>query len=86
MADEDEASFATRFFRRRPELLDRVLGSAEFAAWLSRYKTVVVDGVTYFIVGGDTLRDHDEMALTWARQSGVVSEEEIGRAQLEEDG
>ena len=86
MADEGEASFATRFFRRRPELLGQILGSAEFAAWLGRHKTVVVDGTTYFVVGGDMLRDRDEMALTWARRSGAVSEEEIDRTQLEEDG
>jgi hypothetical protein len=82
----DEASFATRFFRRRPKLLGRILGSAEFAAWLGRHKTVVVDGILYFVVGGDMLRDRDEMALVWARRSGAVGEEEIDRAQREEDG
>jgi hypothetical protein len=86
MAEEGEASFATRFFRRRPDLLGRVLGSAEFGAWLGRHKAVVVDGITYFVVGGDMLRDRDEMALTWARRNAVVSEEEIDHARLEEDG
>lgn len=77
-------SFATRFFTRHPEIKARVMASDEFAAWRDRFRTVTVDDKSYHVVGGDMLRDSDEMALDWARQHGLVSQEDVDRLHQEE--
>lgn len=78
-------TFASRFLARDPELRRRVESSPDFVAWRDRFKKVVIDGVEYCVVGGDMLRDADEMMLDWARQSGMVGQVEIDRMQREED-
>jgi hypothetical protein len=77
-------SFATRFFARHPEIKARVMASEEFAAWRDRFRTVTVDEKSYHVVGGDMLRDSDEVALDWARQHGLVSQEDVDRLHHDE--
>ena len=48
-----------------PAVREKALNSSEFQAWLRPYKTVVIDGKKFYIVGGDTLRDIDQMILDW---------------------
>jgi hypothetical protein len=84
MSQPHSTSFAARFLQRRPELRAKVLASSDFQAWRSQFKTVVVDGVTYYVVGGDMLKDEDELILEWARRSGMVSEDAIIQQHREE--
>jgi hypothetical protein len=78
-------SFASRFFKRHPDVKARVMASPAFESWREGYKTVDVDGQPYSVVGGDMLRDPDEMALDWAREQGLVSQEQVDRLHAEED-
>ena len=40
---------------------------------------MTVDNETYFVVGGDQLRDRDELVLEWARRHQLVTENEINQ-------
>jgi hypothetical protein len=70
-------SFAARFLAQHADLRERIQKDEAFRTWLGRFKTVSVDEETYFIVGGDMLRDEDELVLEWARRHRLVTEEEI---------
>jgi hypothetical protein len=78
-------TFASRFLARHPELRRRIESAPDFVAWRDRFKRVVIDGVEYHVVGGDMLRDADEMMLDWARQSGMVGQDDVDRLRREED-
>jgi hypothetical protein len=78
-------SFASRFFARHPEVRARIAATGEFAAVRERLPTVDVDGQQYYVVGGDMLRDEDEIALDWAREHGLVTQEEVDRLHAEEE-
>jgi hypothetical protein len=80
------ASFATRVLTRLPEIREKALSSSEFEAWLRPYKTVVIDGTKFYIVGGDMLRDLDEMILSWARKLGLVDQRTIDEFHRSEEG
>jgi hypothetical protein len=73
------ASFAARFLAQHRELRERVQKDQAFRDWLRQFRTVTVDDETYFVVGGDQLRDEDELVLEWARRHQLVTEGEINR-------
>ncbi|MEQ1808665.1 MAG: hypothetical protein ABL889_01975 [Terricaulis sp.] len=56
---------------------DRIAQLPEFTNWLAKHRQVVVDDVAFFVVGGDMLKDQDEMMLYWARRSGLIDEQSI---------
>jgi hypothetical protein len=66
-------SRAAQFLKRRPEIRQEVTAREDFQRWRSGFRTVVVDGVQYYVMGGDMLRDEDELILEWARRSGIVT-------------
>lgn len=72
-------SFAARFFAQHADLRERIQKDEAFRNWLSHFRTVNVDEETYFIVGGDQLRDEDELVLEWARRHQLVTEDEINK-------
>jgi hypothetical protein len=76
---DENTTFAARFLRQAPGMRDRILASREFADWLKPSKSVVIDGSKFYIVGGDMLKDEDEMILSWARKQGLVNQEAIDR-------
>jgi hypothetical protein len=76
---DESTSFAARFLRQAPGIRDRVLASHEFTEWLKPSKSVVIDGNKFYIVGGDMLKDEDEMILNWARKQGLVDQETLDR-------
>jgi hypothetical protein len=78
MASAD-ASFAARFLSLHPELRERVQKDKAFRNWLGQFRTVTVDDEAYFVVGGDQLRDRDELVLEWARRHQLVTESEINK-------
>lgn len=83
MSREGDTSFATKFFQHRPDLRSEIDNSTYFQEWKNRFSTVVVDNTPYFVVGGDMLKDEDELALDFARESGIVSDDLL--AQMQED-
>jgi len=83
---DQNTSFAARVLERRPAVREQVLNSSEFQAWLRPYKTVVIDGTKFYIVGGDMLRDFDEMILDWARDRGLIDQRTIDELHRSERG
>lgn len=79
MTQPNEKTFAFRLFQRHPNLRNQVTSDPEFEGWKDQLKTVIVDQARYFVVGGDILKDEDELALDFARQSGLVSEDLLAR-------
>lgn len=78
-------TFASRVLARLPEIRKQALGSPDFQSWLKTHRSVVVDGAPFYVVGGDMLRDQDEMIVSWARRQGLVDQPTIARLQAEED-
>ena len=83
MPGENE-SFATRALAELPDLRQQVSASTEFRGWLDGHKRLVVDGTRFYVVGGDMLKDEDEMILTWARQHNLIDPETFARLQAKE--
>ena len=81
---ERTGTFASRVLARHPELRKQAMGSDSFQKWLKAYSTVEVDGTQFYVVGGDMLRDHDEMILNWSRKQGLIDQQTIERLQSEE--
>lgn len=81
MSREGDTSFAAKFFQHRPDLRGEIDNSTHFQEWKNRFRTVIVDNIPYFVVGGDMLKDEDELALDFAREFGIVSDDLLGRMQ-----
>ena len=73
----DGKSFAARFFKRRPDLRQKIRDSPVFQMWRDQFPRVVVDNIEYFVMGGDMLKDEDELMLEWARRENMVTEDEL---------
>ena len=72
MSGSDKASFAARVLAWLPTVREKTLNDSEFQAWLRPYETVVIDGTKFYVVGGDTLRDIDQMILDWWVQTWLT--------------
>jgi len=68
MADRDERTHEARILDDNPEVRAAVTESEEFSAWKENLPTVDVDRVTYYVRGGDMLKDEDQIVLEWARR------------------
>lgn len=73
----DDQSFATRFFERRPDLRQKVRNSPEFQMWRDQFPHVIVDNIEYFVMGGDMLKDEDELMLEWVRREDIVTDDNL---------
>ncbi|NEM06060.1 hypothetical protein [Geodermatophilus normandii] len=65
---EDLTAEAT-FLLRRPQLRAEVLASADFRAWREKLRTADVDETTYYVRGGDMLKDEDQIIVEWLRRT-----------------
>jgi hypothetical protein len=77
MSSENESE-AIRIFKINPQLRDQIMRAKEFEEWRKDFKSIEIDGETYFIArgipmvsGGDRLMDEDELMLEWARLTGL---------------
>jgi hypothetical protein len=77
MADQHDKTFEATVLDRYPDLRVTVSQSPDFEAWKSTLPTVVVDDVTYFIRGGDMLKDEDQVVFEWAYSHGLLPKEVI---------
>ena len=48
-----------------------------FQMWRNQFPRVVVDNIEYFVMGGDMLKDEDELMLEWARRENMVTDDEL---------
>ncbi len=65
----DDLTTEGRFLQQRPRLRADVLASAAFQEWRDRLPTVVVDETTYYVRGGDMLKDEDQIVVEWIRRT-----------------
>lgn len=79
MSEPNETTFATRFLDHHPEVRTAVSNSEDFVTWRDKFPSVIVDGVKYYVRGGDMLQEEDELIFEWARQSGLITEDSINR-------
>jgi hypothetical protein len=66
--DESDLSADGRASLRHPEIKEEICSLAEFREWMQSLPEVVVDEVTYYVRGGDMLKDGDEVLWEWARK------------------
>jgi len=65
---EPEQTEESKLLDRHPGVRESISSLPEFVEWSSRLPTVVVDDVTYYIRGGDMLRDRDQIIVEWVRR------------------
>ena len=56
------------------------LDEAGIERWLKDQRTVVVEGNTYFVLGGDRLASEAEAMLTFAVEHGLIAPEALRAA------
>jgi hypothetical protein len=64
---EPEQTEESQRLDRHPGVRESVSSLPEFVEWSSRLPTVVVDDVTYYLRGGDMLKDRDQI-IEWVRR------------------
>lgn len=72
MSEEHETTFEGTLLDSNPDLRKAALGSKDFQAWRADLPSVVVDGVQFFIRGGDMLKDEDQVIVEWAHRVGLL--------------
>jgi hypothetical protein len=73
----DERTTETRVLDRYPEIRQAALESPTFAEWRSGLKALEIDGETFYLRGGDMLRDQDQIVFEWARRTGLLTDAAI---------
>jgi len=58
----------TAFLNRHPGVRERVTAMPDFLAWKDTMRTVEVDGEALFVLGGDQLKDLDQIIVAWTNQ------------------
>jgi hypothetical protein len=69
--DEDhepgEQTPESRLLDQHPGVRELVEKLPEFIAWVGALPVVEVDGETFYVVGGDQLKDRDQVIVEWVR-------------------
>jgi hypothetical protein len=69
--DEDhepgEQTPESRLLDQHPGVRELVESLPEFIAWISALPEVEVDGEIFFVIGGDQLKDRDQVIVEWVR-------------------
>jgi hypothetical protein len=53
---------------QHPGLRDHITELPEFIAWRDTLPVVEIDAEIFYVVGGDQLRDHDQISVAWVNQ------------------
>jgi hypothetical protein len=53
---------------RHPGVRECVAAMPDFLAWKDALRVVEVDGETLFVIGGDQLKDLDQVIVAWTNQ------------------
>ena len=64
----EERTSEAELLDRNPGVRELVTSLPEFIAWRNALPVVEVDGETFYVVGGDQLKDHDQVSVTWVNQ------------------
>jgi hypothetical protein len=63
-----ETTPETALLNRHPGVRECVAAMPDFLAWKSALPVVEVDGETLFVIGGDQLKDLDQVIVAWTNQ------------------
>lgn len=58
----------TALLDRHPGLRERVAGLADFRTWRDGMPQVEIDGEVLHVLGGDQLKDRDQLMVAWINQ------------------
>jgi hypothetical protein len=84
MADQEKSgTLAAHILAELPSIREQAQASRDFRNWLETHKAVDVDGTRFYVVGGDMLKDDDEMIFSWARRTGILDQQTIERLQAQ---
>jgi hypothetical protein len=78
MAGESDKTWESTILHRHAGVREAVVGSKDFHAWKDQLPSVVVDGVRYYVRGGDMLVDEDQLIFEWALRTKLLPEENTG--------
>lgn len=78
MSGESDKTWESRILHRHAGVREAVLESENFHAWKDQLPSVVVDGVRYYVRGGDMLVDEDQLIFEWALRTKLLPEEYTG--------
>lgn len=68
MAQDYNRSVETQMLDSYPAARALIRAEPEFAAWKQSLKKVVIDEETFYVRGGDMLKDEDQILCEWARR------------------
>lgn len=63
-----EETSERRLLEENPGIRELIESLPEFRAWRDARPMVDVDGEIFWVVGGDQLKDNDQIIVEWARQ------------------
>lgn len=63
-----ESTHETALLDRHPGLRERVAALHDFIAWRAGMPQVQIDGEQFHVLGGDQLKDHDQLIVAWINQ------------------
>lgn len=63
-----ESTHETALLDQHPGLRERVAVLTDFIAWRARMPQVSIDGESFHVLGGDQLKDRDQLMVAWINQ------------------
>ena len=75
MSDQSDKTWESTILDRHADVRNAVLESKDFYAWKEQQRSVIVDGIRYYIRGGDMLMDEDQLIFEWALRTKLLPEE-----------
>ena len=57
-----------RLLAEYPGVREDVSSLPEFTRWLDALRVVEIDGEIFNVLGGDQLKDHDQVVVEWVRR------------------
>jgi hypothetical protein len=79
MSNDSDKTFEARVLDRYPKIRKTISESVDFILWRDVLPSIIVDGETFYIRGGDILNDEDQIIFEWARRHGWLSDTMIAR-------
>jgi len=64
----EERTSEAELLDRNPGVREHVASLPEFIAWRDALPVVEIDGETFYVVGGDQLKDYDQVSVAWVNQ------------------
>ncbi len=77
MPQNEHQTFESQVLNHYPQVRDSVVKAPDFHTWKDGLPAVTIDETTFYVRGGDMLKDEDQVIFEWARQNGLLSDEAL---------